>query len=544
MASTVIFNNRQITLPGAYSTIVSGENNPARNLDYGKVLIIDTGKFGAGFGGGAGINGTISQGQDSIYAFDNISDFRSFVKGGMYWKIAEALFTPDPSNPAAIGVSEILFVRAAETKPAKMTFTSTAGGTFIVNTLDEGTVANGVKEDDNLATGYGYMITPGVEDTNKWIMSFYVGSYTGTAEDGLPYGEISALASTPTLVVQSPEFDNINTLIDWAKTDSTFAQAFQLDPTSAANKDDGTVSESDVTDLLNVFTLASGGTETYNQANFEAVLDQIVGLDYSFVFTDQYGDKANSAFTKAYIKHMNFDAKFPHQLFVGGYGVSADYSKSIELAQGFDSDHIILTHGDVGLASEIAPQKYRWWTVMYNLCAQLGRTAGKEPMIPVTNKSIGVDRVRHILTESEQVKALKNGILVTVKNDYLNKFVVLQGVNTLQDNANLFNAKGQSYSIQFMRIVDQINKELVVNAEIDLLGQENGVNVNTLSAGAVKDWTVAYLQGRTATNETDNLLLAFQDVVVTRKEDAWFVTYKIRVNNEITKLFFTGFLIR
>ena len=65
-----------------------------------------------------------------------------------------------------------------------------------------------------------------------------------------------------------------------------------------------------------------------------------------------------------------------------------------------------------------------------------------------------------------------------------------------------------------------------------------------MSAGAVKDWTVAYLQGRTATNETDNLLLAFQDVVVTRKEDAWFVTYKIRVNNEITKLFFTGFLIR
>lgn len=543
MPSTIVFSNRQIILPGAYSTIVSGENNPARNLDYGKVLIIDTGEFGAGFGGGAGIKGTNSQGQDTIYSFDNISDFRSFVKGGMYWKIAEALFTPDPSNPAAIGVSEILFVRAAETKPAKMTFTSTAGGTFVVNTLDEGTVANGVKEGDNLATGYGYVITPGVEDSKKWILSFYVGSYTGTAKDGLPYGEISALASTPTLVVQSPEFNNIKTLIEWAQTDSTFAQAFVLNPSSQA-KGEGTVSESDVQNLLNVFTLASGGIEIYNQANFEAVLEQIIGLDYSFVFTDQYGDNANSAFTKAYIKHMDFDAKFPHQLFVGGYGISADYSKSIELAQGFDSDHIILTHGDVGLASDIAPQKYRWWTVMYNLCAQLGRTAGKEPMIPVTNKSIGIDRVRHILTESEQVKALKNGILVTVKNDYLNKFVVLQGVNTLQDNANLFNAKGQSYSIQFMRIVDQINKELVVNAEIDLLGQENGVNFNTLSAGAVKDWTVAYLQSRTATNETDNLLLAFQDVVVTRKEDAWFVTYKIRVNNEIAKLFFTGFLIR
>lgn len=543
MASTVIFNNRQITLPGAYSTIVSGENNPARNLDYGKVLIIDTGVFGTGFGGGAGINGTISQGQDAIYTFDNISDFRSFVKGGMYWKIAEALFTPDPSNPAAVGVSEILFVRAAKTTPAKLTFTSTDGGTFAVQTLDEGTVANGVLTGTNLSTGYGFMITPGVEDTSKWIMSFYVGSYTGTASDGLPYGEISAAAAEPRLVVQSPEFDNIKTLIEWAQTDSTFAQAFQLDSTSEA-KGEGTVSESDVTDLLNVYTPAAGGTETYDQTNFEAVLDQIVGLNYSFIFMDQFGDNANSALTKAYITHMNNAAKFPHFLFVGGYNVATDYSKSIELAQGFDSSYIQVTHGEVGLTSDIAPQKYRWWTVMYNLCAQLGRTAGKEPMIPVTNKSIGVDRVRHILTESEQKKALKYGLLVTVKNDYLGKFVVLQGVNTLQDNANLFNAKGQSYSIQFMRIVAQINTELVVNAEIDLLGQENGVNVNTLSAGAVKDWTVAYLQSRTATNETDNLLLAFQDVVVTRKEDAWFTTYKIRVNNEITKLFFTGFLIR
>lgn len=543
MASTVIFSNRQITLPGAYSTIVSGENNPARNLDYGKVLIIDTGVFGTGFGGGAGINGTISQGQDAIYTFDNISDFRSFVKGGMYWKIAEALFTPDPSNPAAVGVSEILFVRAAKTTPAKLTFTSTDGGTFAVQTLDEGTVANGILTGTNLSTGYGFMITPGVEDTSKWIMSFYVGSYTGTASDGLPYGEISAAAAEPRLVIQSPEFDNIKTLIEWAQTDSTFAQAFQLDSTSEA-KGEGTVSESDVTDLLNVYTPAAGGTETYNQTNFEAVLDQIVGLNYSFVFMDQFGDNANSTLTKAYITHMNNAAKFPHFLFVGGYNVAADYSKSIELAQGFDSSYIQVTHGEVGLASDIAPQKYRWWTVMYNLCAQLGRTAGKEPMIPVTNKSIGVDRVRHILTESEQKKALKYGLLVTVKNDYLGKFVVLQGVNTLQDNANLFNAKGQSYSIQFMRIVAQINTELVVNAEIDLLGQENGVNVNTLSAGTVKDWTVAYLQSRTATNETDNLLLAFQDVVVTRKEDAWFTTYKIRVNNEITKLFFTGFLIR
>lgn len=544
MATTFYFDNKQITLPGAYSRITTSEINPARNLDYGKCLIIDTGVFGSTWGGGSGVNGQFYQGQDSIYSFDNISDFRNFVKGGMYWKIAEALFTPDPSNPAATGISELLFVRAATTAAATISFATAVGGTFAVDTLDEGIGANGVLTDENLTKGYGLQIVPGEEDTSKWIMKFFVATFTGLAEDGFPYNEIVANQATPRLVLQSPEFDNIQTLIDWANSDDNFSLIFKLNSNSKV-EGEGSVSASDITTAMaKPYILATGGTETYDSTNFQAVLDQIVGLDYSFVFTDQYGENANSLLTKAYITHMNSKAKYQHFLFVGGYGTSAKYTDSIALAQGFDSDFVQLVHGDVGLTSSITGVKLRWWTVMYNLCAIVGRTAGKPPYVPITNKTIGIDKLQHILSESEKVKALKNGVLVTVANDYTRKFVVLQGINTLQDNANLFNAKGQSFSIQFMRIVAQINKELIVNASIDLLGQENGVNVNTLSAGAVKDWTVAYLQGRTATDKEDNLILGFQDVVVTQKQDAWFVTYKIRVNNEINKLFFTGFLIR
>lgn len=545
MATTYYFNNKQTILPGSYSTIVSGETSPARNLDYGKCLIIDTGTFGANWGGGSGINGQNYQGQDSVYTFDNLGDFRTFVKGGMYWKIAEALFAPDPSNPAAIGISELLFVRAATTTSAKISFTTTSGGSFIVDTIDEGLNANGAMTDTNLSTGYGMQIVPGEEDSTKWIMKFYLGTFTGLAEDGYPYGEISALQATPRLVAQSPEFNNIQTLIDWAKFDDNFSQVFVLDPESKVIGE-GTVEQADVTTAMGdkVYILATGGTESFNQENFTAVLNQIVGLDYSFVFIDQFGENANSVLTKAYISHMNQQAKYAHFLFVGGYGTSAKFADSIALAQGFDSDYIQLVHGDVATTSGIPGVKFRWWTVMYNLCAIIGRTAGKPPYIPITNKTIGVDKLKHVLSEPEKVKALKSGVLVTVYNDFTRKFVVLQGVNTLQDNTSLFNTKGQSFSIQFMRIIAQINKELIINSSIDLLGQENGVNVNTLSAGAVKDWTNTYLQSRTATDETDNLLLGFQDIVVTRREDAWFVTYKIRVNNEINKLFFTGFLIR
>ena len=188
MASTFIFNGRQISLPGVYSTIVSGEMNPARNLDYGKVLIIDTGKYSAGFGGGAGINGENAQGQNAIYTFDNIADFRAFMKGGLWWRVAEALFAPDPSNPDAVGISELEFVRAATTTGAKMTFATAAGGTFAVKTLDEGLVANGSLLNDELLTkGYGMNFIAGREDATKWILQFWRGTYTGTYSDGLPF---------------------------------------------------------------------------------------------------------------------------------------------------------------------------------------------------------------------------------------------------------------------------------------------------------------------------------------------------------------------
>lgn len=546
MASTFIFNGRQISLPGVYSTIVSGEMNPARNLDYGKVLIIDTGKYSAGFGGGAGINGENAQGQNAIYTFDNIADFRAFMKGGLWWRVAEALFAPDPSNPDAVGISELEFVRAATTTGAKMTFATAAGGTFAVKTLDEGLVANGSLLNDGLLTkGYGMNFIAGREDATKWILQFWRGTYTGTYSDGLPYGDITQENSDPELVLESPEFKNMQELVDWAQNDSNFALAFVLDSTANV-EGNGEITEGDITTALGgkPYILAAGGTESFDMDDFNAVLDQIVGLDYSNVILDQVGDNAYSATTKAYLTHMNGAAKFQHFLYVAGYDKGADFSKEIDLAKKFDSSFVQLVHGGAGVVSAFDAQKIRWWGVMYNLCAIVGRISGKPPYVPPTFKSIGVDRLQHALTELEKKKALKYGILTTVLNDYTGKFNILQGVNTLQDNANLFNAKGQSYSIQFMRIVAQINKELIVNATLDLLGQENGVNANTLTAGAVKDWTVAYLQSRTATDAQDNLILSFKDVVTTRKEDAYFTTYKIVVNNEITKLFFTGYLIR
>ena len=82
MAISVYFNNKKITLPGAYATVAAGEQNDPRALDYGKCLIIDTGNFGKGWCGGSGIQSvdggkTVNNGTNAVYRFDNIDDFIS-----------------------------------------------------------------------------------------------------------------------------------------------------------------------------------------------------------------------------------------------------------------------------------------------------------------------------------------------------------------------------------------------------------------------------------------------------------------------------------
>lgn len=564
MAISVYFNNKKITLPGAYATVAAGEQNDPRALDYGKCLIIDTGSFYKdkkfpgtqkplpNWGGGSGIQtgGTTPEnnGVNAIYRFDNIDDFRSFIKGGMYWQLANALFFPDPSNPAAVGVSEIMFVRAAQTTPATMTFQSTSAGTLKITTLDEGDCANGLGKDgnqatDNLATGYAFKIVPGTLDKSKYVLQIWRGSYTGVADDGISFNEVSLddAIKSPRLIIESPEVSTMTQLADWTKRSAEFNQLFRFDNSSTIEENDKLVAG----DIKATFTPATGGAQTYNTTYFDQVLASITNLDNSFVFTDIHGvDAASDASITSLISHINNTAKFKKQLFIGVGESEGEFSSSLAAAQALNSAHVCVVHGGVGMPSNALGVGYRWWGVMYNLCSILGRTAGKAPQIPVTNKSIGVSKLKHQLTDTDKKKALNAGVLVTIYNESLQKFVVLQGINTLQNNEVLFTGEGESFSIQFMRIVDQINKELIVNSEIDLLAAENGVNSNTLSAGILKNWVENYLLTRTATATSDNLLLSYRNVTVTKKDDYYLVTYGIVINNEINKIFFTGFVFK
>lgn len=578
MAISVYFNNKKITLPGAYATVAAGEQNDPRALDYGKCLIIDTGKFGEGWCGGKGIttdngdNTTEDNGTNAVYRFDNIDDFRSFVKGGMYWQLANALFFPDATNAAAVGVSEIMFVRAAKTKPATMTFEPAGqtdqeketskpgsnGGTIVITTKDEGYIANGTKGDDkfddggtyqkgnaassldDLKKGYGFRTRTGDVDPSKLIFEIYRGTFTGLYNDGISYNEVSLADSKPELVIASPEFGNISDLAEWMRNSSAFNNLFELE--SANPKGTGAVTNNDASGN-NAITPAKEGSDDYTGTDqLNNVLKAITNLDNSFVFADDNTE----AISKKILSHITQDAKFKKLLFVAGKDDQYGFSESIEEAQALNSPYACYVHGGVGMASTATGIGYRWWGSYYNMCSILARTAGKAPQIPVTNKTIGVSKLQHQLNDTDKKRALDAGLLVTIYNESLQKFVVLQGINTMQglNNQVLFTNNGESFSIQFMRVVMQINKELVVNSEIDLLSAENGVNSNTLSAGILKNWTENYLLTRTATATSDNLLLSYRNVTVTKKDDYYLVTYGIVINNEINKIFFTGFVFK
>lgn len=539
MATSVFFKGKMRALPGVYSTITSGDNTATRTLDYGTVLLIDTGVYGAGYGGGSGVNGTDKQGKNAVYEFNDLQSFRDFVKGGMYWKAAEALFTPDPYNPDAVGISKLLFARACTTTPALATLTA-GDNSIAIKTVDEGLNANGILSGSYLKTGYAYTIEDG-ETEDTIVCKFWRGSYTGdytdpVTGDVLSYNELSVEQSDPILICQSPEVASMQELVEWMRSDSNFGARFILGAVS--------IEDTELPAATGSFTLFAGGTEQYKPTDIDDLLNQIADVDYNIVFTDQISASANSAVTGKVIAHRNTDAKFDKFVYVGAYDGKADYDKSLTLAKGFNNAYIVCVHGGIGTASDAVASGIRWWGVFYNLCQVIGRVSGKPPYIPVTNKTMGGDALQHIPTDKEMEKALKAGLVVVYPNPYLQRFVVLQGVTTLQDNTLLFNKKGYSFSIQFMRIIAQLNKECVVNAEIDLMGDEYGVNINTLSKGSLETWTINFLQTRVATDSQDNLIQRFQNVVAERIDDYYKVSYEVVLNNEVTKIFFTGFLLR
>ena len=119
MSTVINFGGRTVIEPGVYAITQAQVNSIPQNFSSGNVMIIDNGS-GFDFGGGSGVDGEQKSGLDSVYSFDNLEDFRAFVRGGILWDVADYLFNPLLGTP---GVSKLMIARAATTSSSSLTYT-------------------------------------------------------------------------------------------------------------------------------------------------------------------------------------------------------------------------------------------------------------------------------------------------------------------------------------------------------------------------------------------------------------------------------------
>jgi hypothetical protein len=554
MATKVFFAGKKRYLPGVYTTIISGIKNAPLALSYGNVLLIDTGSS-AGYGGGSGISGQLASGQDAVYVLSNSDQYRSYFKGGLWWKLAEPLYSP--AGIGSQGVSVVYAAKAATTTAAVITYTfgeadesysyevgdAGRGGLFEFYVKDEGLIGNGVLASTNLSVGYAGKMVAGSIDVNKFKIQFYRGTYKGLDSTSQPYDGVADTDAVPELLCESIEFDNVEDLINWARLDYYFNIYFKEKTFTTIGT--GVVDSTDLTEESG-YKLAVGGTETYSTTALDSILEAVKELGYSFVLCDNYGDDAQGVENGKILAHILTEARFEKMMIVGG---GSDINKfngtngSIETAAYYDSDRVVVVHGGIKKKSQLSGTGFKEFDSIYKAAIVCGRLCNLPPQVPITFKSIDIDGELHSLTENERVLALESGVLVSHYDNDFGAFIVEQGVTTIQNNDNLINEDATTYSIQVRRIAMQLNKEIMINAKVQLLGDPNGVNKNTLSAKVLEDWVKGYLQTKTATTTQDNLITTFRDVVVTAVQDYYIVSYKFSPNWEITKLFITGVIV-
>lgn len=543
MATKVIIQGRIVKRPGIYALTKSGITNPPQNLPYGHICIIDDGSLNTADNiqpGGAGVLGQYSQGTDSVYEIFSQEEFLGFMKGGVMWSIADMLYNPAKKRSIA-GVSKVYYVKAAKTTAPTITYAFENGSaTFAV--LDEGLGGNGELLTGELVKGYGCKITAGVNDPAKYMISFYHGDFKGIDPlNNIPYDKLTTKAKAKgTILFSSPEMTNVQELIDWCNSSKDFKSLFKLVASTAT----GAFTADDITDNVG-YKLATGGTATYDAESLAAALDAVKGKSHTFYLSTAYGANAADVNNETIIQAIEDDLKYDRMMVVGGgfdssefKGATAGTSESI--AKYFDTDRVIVVHGGY---KKTYRSDFLIQTQFHKAALVLGRMCGLPPQTPLTSKMMNIDGEVHKLSDQEQEFALDNGILVTFYDDELDAFTILQGVNSLQANDYLVNEDGTSHDIAVCRIAAQLNREIIINGKRKFFGQEQGPNRNTVSAEDIHAWLEGFLQQRTASTLADNLIIRFEGITVTVKEDNYFIEYGFVPNYPISKMVFTGIML-
>lgn len=540
MSTSVLFRGKKRSIPDAYSQIKSGVKNATAPLN--GVVVIDTGVYSAGYVGGAGINGEHTKGRDSVYRL-TLETYKSLCRGSLWYALFDPFFYPDGKNGdnSQAGVDYVDYVKAATTVAATKTLTwvggGANGGTLVIDLLDEGVVGNGVKVGSTLTRGYGLTMEVGTENASKFVLKFYNGTFTGLDADGQPYDGVLEANTVPNLVTYTPEFDNISEVISWMKSDSTFGSAFKLVSSTVVGT--GAVDAADLTSTMTSgIVLFAGGTETFGSQDFDDTLTTLTNSTAAYILTDLTGANATHARNVKLVAFNNTEAKYLHQIIIGGDSGSTKLTASnasVVAAKLYDDQPVSIVHGEPLVNSTYTGTNLKGFPVIYRCAEIIGRACGLPPQNGLTFKTLGEKAERYPLSTTEIELGLKYGVLMAAYNDTVGRVCVVQGINTIQDNTNVVNNAGKTHSMQAVRILNELNKSIQIAARTELLGTNDGVNSLSISDRVLVDWTSSKLKERVGT-----WLVSFSNVSVKRVEDSRFISYDVVINGEVTKVFFTG----
>lgn len=539
MPKVVSFNGKIVVEPGVYSQIKGGEPNPPSQSTFGNVLLIDTGS-NAGFGWNSGIDGVNENGANAIYEFNTLDDFRLAVNGGILWDISKWLFKPT-KDQGFRGVQKLFYVRACTTTKGTATYTWTGGGanggTFSISPRVEGLAANG---NTNLSSGlidrgFGMRMVAGTSNTAKFAIEFYRGNFRGTDFNSVPFDNIPADKTVPTLLLKSLEFNNITDLINWAKSDVTFNSWFTLNPSSVATGT-GAVNAADLTSSIGN-KLVAGGTETYNAQGITNVLERIKELDYTFILSDKYEADMADAYNFQLLSHIKLESEFRRFLIIGGGKDGTDFASTLAAADGFNSELVFLCFSRQKRNDSTMTGGVKVYPTLYYAAAYLGLVAGQEPQVPATYKNLDFDGVEYELSLNQRNQALLNGVIHQRFVSGMG-WVINQDVNTLQKNDQGVFEDGTSPDGSTMRIALLLNKEIVENMRTRFIGS----NANLADPADIKAFVETYLKFRVATKTDDNLILSFSGITVSLRGSDAYVTYAFVPNGPVNRIFVTGFM--
>jgi hypothetical protein len=363
------------------------------------------------------------------------------------------------------------------------------------------------------------------------------------------------------MLCKSSEFKTTNELRIWMHNDYTFNQYFKFSESSVFT--DNVISSSILTTYSGIIKF-EGGTCVYNPTDLDDLLSNMEDVDNSlFLCLDggktpfpalTSGEKLagknkgalsteNSKILSYCVNNSTFTDKI---LFVAGGDNDNEFNSpssgdgSLQIARYYNSSQVVTVHSGVKVPGSISGigTSNRNLPSIYHTALVCGRVAGLEPQVPVTYKDLRISGLQHELKKSERELALLTGVLHSRYQSQLG-WIVNQGVNTLQSNSSIITTDGKSPEIQIMRIIHQINKELVINGTARFVGG----NLNTSSAEEVKTFVEGYLIQRTATRFEDNLIISFKQVKVELIQDYWSVSYCFVPNSPINRVFFTGFIL-